>query len=146
MDILETRRDNYLISTDPARLQLDVIHQFLSVNSYWAKGRDLETVKTSIAHSLCFGVYAGDRQVGFARVVTDYATFGWLCDVFVLEEQRGQGLGKWLVETVVAHPALNSIKRLLLATSTAHELYRRYGNFELLSNPERWMARMNPRA
>jgi GNAT superfamily N-acetyltransferase len=98
-------------------------------------------VETAIANSLCFGLFRGAEQVGFARVVTDYATFGWLCDVFVDEQHRGRGLGKWLIETVVAHPDLASIKRLLLATSDAHELYRRYGGFEPLQNPERWMGR-----
>ncbi len=100
-------------------------------------------VQRSIEHSLCFGVYHGTQQVGFARVVTDYATFAWLCDVFVLESHRGQGLGKWLIESVVAHPDLGGRVSLLLATRDAHELYRRYGGFEIVPVPEKWMIRRN---
>ena len=146
MEIYESRQGNYLISTDPSRLQFSAIYHFLSVDSYWAQGRTLETIRTSIQHSLCFGIYLDGEQVGFARIVTDYATFAWLCDVFIREDQRGHGLGKWLVQTIVAHPELNTIKRMLLATRDAHELYRRYGDFEPLPNPERWMARMKPKA
>ena len=98
--------------------------------SYWAQGRSFEAVQKSVEHSLCFGVYAGRQQVGFARVVTDYATFAWLCDVFILESHRGKGLGKRLIECVVAHPELQSV-RFMLATRDAHELYRRYGGLEL---------------
>lgn len=142
----ELHRDAYTLSTNPARLDVPLIHAYLSEQSYWAQGRSLTTVETSIAHSVCFGVYNGGRQVAFARVVTDYATFAWLCDVFVLESERGQGLGKWLVQSVVAHPDLQGLRRLLLATRDAHDLYRRYGGFELLPNPERWMVRVNPPA
>ena len=142
MEIIEYRQGHFLISTDPALLQVDVIHNFLSNVSYWAKGRRLEIVKTSIENSLCFGVYTDGKQVGFARVVTDYATFAWLCDVFILPDQRGHGLGKWLVQCVVAHPAMAGLKRIILVTSDAHELYRRYGDFEALPNPESWMTRL----
>jgi len=145
MLFLEHHRDGFVISTDPAKLQLDVIHAYLSERSYWAKGRSLEAVRASIEHSLCFGVYTeGGMQVGLARMVTDYATFGWLCDVFILEDYRGHALGKWLIETVAAHPALQAVPRLLLATRDAHELYRRYGGFENLPKPERWMIRLKP--
>lgn len=143
MEIAEYRQGRFLISTDPALLQIDVIHNFLSNVSYWAQGRRLEVVKTSIENSLCFGIYSEGKQVGFARVVTDYATFAWLCDVFILPEQRGNGLGKWLIECVVSHPALARLKRMILATQDAHELYRRYGDFVTLPNPERWMVRIN---
>ncbi|HMD87534.1 MAG TPA: GNAT family N-acetyltransferase [Anaerolineaceae bacterium] len=143
MEIAEYRQGRFLISTDPALLQIDVIHNFLSNVSYWAQGRRLEVVKTSIENSLCFGIYSEGKQVGFARVVTDYATFAWLCDVFILPEQRGYGLGKWLIECVVSHPALARLKRMILATQDAHELYRRYGDFVALPNPERWMVRIN---
>ena len=143
MEIAEYRQGRFLISTDPALLQIDVIHNFLSNVSYWAQGRRLEVVKTSIENSLCFGIYSEGKQVGFARVVTDYATFAWLCDVFILPEQRGNGLGKWLIECVVSHPALARLKRMILATQDAHELYRRYGGFVALPNPERWMVRIN---
>ena len=102
----EYRQDDYRISTDKARLDVAFVHEYLSERAYWAIGRPLEVTQRAIENSLCFGLYAGEAQVGFARVVTDYATFGWLCDVFILETQRGQGLAKWLVETVMAHPAL----------------------------------------
>jgi GNAT superfamily N-acetyltransferase len=122
-------RGDYSISTDPARLDLDVIHGFL-VRSYWAEGRSRERVAESVANSLPFGLYhaeaRGPRQVGFARVVTDRATFAYLCDVFVLEQHRGQGLGVWLVETLLGVPELSEL-RWLLGTRDAHELYRKFG-------------------
>ena len=142
MPIIEQKRDGYLISTDKSKLNIDVIHQFLDVESYWAQGRSMDTVRKTIDHSLCFGVYAGDRQVGFARVVTDYATFAWLADVFILKSHRGLGLSKWLVECIVTHPDLQNLKNFLLATSDAHELYRRYGGFAALEKPEKWMIRV----
>jgi GNAT superfamily N-acetyltransferase len=146
MAMIERHRSGFTLSTDPARLQIEVIHAYLSRQSYWAQGRPLETVKHSIENSLCYGIYqivpqGSEQQVAFARVVTDYATFAWLCDVFVLESHRGEGLGKWLVESVVDHPDLQKIRRILLATRDAHELYRNYGGFENLASPERWMAR-----
>jgi len=142
MTTTEYQRDGYIISTDKARLDTAVIHHYLSLSSYWAQGRSLATVDKTIEHSLCFGLYAADgAQVGFARVVTDYATFAWLCDVFILESQQGHGLGKWLVECVTAYPDLQGVKHFLLATRDAHELYRRYGGFESLPAPERWMKR-----
>jgi GNAT superfamily N-acetyltransferase len=137
----EYRRGACTISTDKARLDLNLIHDYLSRSSYWAQGRPLAVVQKSIAHSLCFGVYAGAQQVGFARVVTDYATFAWLCDLFVVESHRGQGLGRWLVERIVAHPELRDLHIFLLATRDAHQLYRRYGRFEALPQPDKWMAR-----
>jgi len=141
---IEQQRGEYTLSTDKSRLDIAVLHDTLSSAAYWALGRSYETVVESIAHSLCFGIYSQDgRQVGFARVVTDYATFAWLCDVLVLESYRGKGLGKWLVEAVVSHPELQGIKRIVLATRDAHELYRRYGGFEQLQAPERWMARVS---
>jgi GNAT superfamily N-acetyltransferase len=139
---LEVRRDDgYVISTDKSRLDVDFIHRYIAEESYWARGRSREVQERAIANSLCFGLYCDGQQVGFARVVSDCATFGWLCDVFVDEAQRGRGLGKWLIETVVAHPDVAPIRRLMLATRDAHELYRRYGGFDMLSNPERWMTR-----
>lgn len=137
----EVRRDNLLLSTDRSLLDVPFIHRWLSEESYWAQGRAFDVVESSIANSLCFGVYRGGRQIAFARVVTDYATFGWLCDVFVAEEERGAGVGIWLVESIFAHPQLVTMRRILLATRDAHELYRRYGGFELMNNPERWMIR-----
>jgi GNAT superfamily N-acetyltransferase len=139
--IVEYQRDEYTISTDKARLDLQMIHDFLSRVAYWALDRPFDVIQRSIEHSLCFGVYRGTQQVGFARVVTDYATFGWLCDVFVLESHRGQGLGKWLIKTVVDHPDLGGRVTLLLATRDAHGLYRRYGGFENVPIPDKWMIR-----
>lgn len=135
---LEVHRDGYTISTDKQRLNLPLIQQFLSTESYWAKGRPMETVHRSIANSLVFGVYHGSQQVGFARVVTDCATFAWLADVFILPNWRGNGLSKWLVSTIVSHPQLQGLRRWMLATNDAHELYRRFG-FREIPEPERFM-------
>lgn len=144
MGPVEYQRDEYCISTDPARLDVPFVHAYLSQSTYWAKQRPLAIVEQSIAHSLCFGLYAerAERaQVGFARVVTDTATFAWLCDVFVIDTHRGRGLSKWLVQCVIAHPDLQRVGRLVLATRDAHELYRKYGGFETLPDPEMWMVR-----
>lgn len=138
----EWRRAGYLISTDISRLDMDTIFRFLSESSYWAQERSRDVVEKSIANSLSFGVYKGEyeQQVGLARVVTDYATFGWVADVFILEPFRGQGLGEWLMETVVAHPELHNMRRILLATRDAHGLYSKYG-FKPLPNPDRFMVK-----
>ena len=136
-----TREDGYLISTDKQRLDIDYIYHWLSEQSYWAQGRSRETVEQSITNSLCFGLYHGSRQVGFARVVTDLATFGWLCDVYVDESDRGDALGKQLLSTLVNYRDNAEMPRLMLATRDAHELYRKYGGFEMLGSPERWMAK-----
>jgi len=141
MAVLEFARADWTISTDKARLNIDLIHDFLSCSSYWAQGRPRSVVQKSIDHSLCFGVYAGLEQVGFARVVTDYATFAWLCDVFIVESHRGLGLGKWLVECVSAHPDLQELRLFILATRDAHALYACYAEFEPLTAPERLMIR-----
>lgn len=139
----EWHRGEYTISDDRARLDIKLIQKFLSTESYWAAGRSVERVQRSVDNSLSFGVYRGDEQIGFARVVTDYATFAWLADVFVLEDSRGRGLAKWLVEVIIAHPQLQGFRRWVLATKDAHELYRRYG-FRELHRPERWMERPDP--
>lgn len=133
----------FLISTDRKRLDREMIHDFLSRRSYWAKGRELDVINRGIDNSLSFGIYRGEQQVGFARVVTDYATFAWLADVFVLEEYRGRGLGKWLIEVILAHPQLQGFRRWALSTKDAHELYRGFG-FNELTRPERWMERPDP--
>jgi len=138
----EWRRDGYTISTDPALLDIGMIHDFLARRSYWAQEIPLDVVQRSIEHSLCFGLYAAASQVGLARVVTDYAVFAYLGDVFVLEEHRGRGLGTWLVETAVSYPELQGVRRWDLATNDAHELYRRFGFVE--ANPTRVMERLDP--
>ncbi|MEJ0085578.1 MAG: GNAT family N-acetyltransferase [Pseudomonadota bacterium] len=120
--------DGYEISTDRARLDLHAIHAYL-VPSYWSPGIPLKIVARAVSHSLCFGLFenAGGAQVGFTRVVTDYATFAYLCDVYVLEEHRGRGLSKWMMREVMAHPALSGARRVMLATRDAHGLYRQNG-------------------
>lgn len=132
------------IDTDKTRLDLDVVHGFLAT-SYWAKGIPRETVERSIEGSLCFGVYEGRRQVGFARVITDAATFAYLADVFILETHRGRGLSRRLMDAIVAHPSLQGLRRWLLATRDAHGLYARYG-FKPLAAPDRMMELHNPGA
>lgn len=129
----------YLISTDRARLDLDAICTYLSGESYWARGRPRDQIVRGIENSLPFGVYRGADQVGFARLVTDYATFAWLADVYVLEAHRGHGLAKALLGTVMAHPAVRGLPRVLLATADAHGLYERFG-FTSLQGDERFMA------
>ncbi|MBN2548811.1 MAG: GNAT family N-acetyltransferase [Anaerolineales bacterium] len=128
-----------MISTDPALLDLEAICSFLS-RAYWAQNRPREIIERSLPNSLCFGIYDGKKQVGFARLVTDYVTFAWLCDVFIDDEYRGQGLGKWLMSAIVSHPDLINIRRILLVTRDAHGLYRQYG-FTALANLESWMER-----
>jgi GNAT superfamily N-acetyltransferase len=137
------QRGEYLITTDSSRLNIEMIHAFLSNESYWATGRGLEVVKRSIENSLSFGIYKGSDQVGFARVVTDYATFAWIADVFVLPEHRGRGLAKWLMEVIVSHPQLQGFRRWVLSTKDAHGVYERFG-FRALHRPERWMERPDP--
>ncbi len=135
-------RGDYSISTDASQLNIGFIHDFLSNTSYWAKGRSVEVVQRSIENSLNFGVFKNVQQIGFARVVTDYATFAWLADVFIVEEHRGSGLGVWLIEVITSHPQLQGFRRWLLATRDAHELYRRFG-FNEVAEPKRWMERSN---
>lgn len=135
-------RDGYEISTDKSRLDLDAIQAFLA-RAYWAQGRSRAQIETSIAHSLCFGVYRDGRQVGLARVVTDHATFAYLADVFIDDAERGHGLGKRLIAAILAHPDLQGLRRWILATRDAHGLYRQFG-FHELQAPDRWMEIFNP--
>ncbi|HEY9212591.1 MAG TPA: GNAT family N-acetyltransferase [Ancylobacter sp.] len=135
--------DGYEVSTDPLRLDVDVIHSFLSKDSYWSPGIPRSVVERGIEHSLCFGVYHVGAQIGFARVVTDRATFALLADVFILEAHRGKGLSKWLMRCVVEHEDLQGLRRLLLLTSDAHALYRQFG-FEEIGNPWRFMEVLRP--
>lgn len=136
-------KGEFLISTHQDQLDREMIHDFLSRESYWAKGRPQEVVNRGIDNSLNFGIYHNQEQVGFGRVVTDYATFAWIADVFVLEQYRGQGLGKWLIEVMLSHPQLQGFRRWALSTRDAHELYRGFG-FNELTRPERWMERPDP--
>jgi GNAT superfamily N-acetyltransferase len=140
---MDWHRGEYSISTDPARIDLDVVHRFISEESYWGRGRPLEVVRRAVEHSLPFGIYRGAELVGFARVVTDYATFAWVADVFVVAAHRGRGLSKWLLEVMLAHPDLQGFRRWLLATKDAHGLYRQFG-FQDLRRPERFMERPDP--
>jgi GNAT superfamily N-acetyltransferase len=138
----EWKRNQLLVSTDPARLDVEAVHAFLS-RAYWCLGIPRETVARALKHSLCFGLYDGKAQVGLARVVTDQATFAYLCDVYVLESHRGRGLGKWLIECVMAHTATLGLRRINLATQDAHRLYARHG-FKPLAHPEVWMELHKP--
>jgi len=131
---MECHRGDFAISTDPALLDAAAVHAFL-ITTPWARGATLETVARSLQHSLCFGLYHHRRQIGLARVITDRATFGYVADVYVLESHRGRGLAKWLIECVVAHPDLQTVRRLVLATQDAHGLYAPFG-FRPLRAPE----------
>lgn len=133
------------MSTDRSRLQLDVIQRFLSDESYWAKTRTLEQTERAIENSICFGMYDGERQIGFARIVSDLATFAYVGDVFILKEFRGLGLSKWLMETIISYPDLQGLRRWLLATRDAHGLYSQF-DFSELRFPDRWMERTAPDA
>lgn len=137
----------FLITTDAHRMQLDRIHHYLSVESYWSKYVPMAIVKRSVENSLCFGVFHCVMddwiQIGFARVITDRATFAYLCDVYIEPDLRGQGLSKWMMECVQLHPDLQNLRRFLLATLDAHELYKKFG-FEVSKTPERWMEIKNP--
>lgn len=142
--------NDYLISTDKQKLDIPLVHDYLSNHSYWAKGRSLEAVKKSIEHSLCFGVYHNESgQVGFARLITDFSTFGYIADVFILEEHRGKGLSKRLIAEIINYPGCPGgiaigigLRRVLLATRDAHTLYEKFG-FKSFAAPERWMEIYN---
>jgi GNAT superfamily N-acetyltransferase len=135
----ERRRDQFCVSDEVERLDVDAIHAFLTKEAYWCLDIPRSVIAKGIEHSLCFGLYDGDAQIGFARAVTDRATFAWICDVYVLPESRGQGLATWMMECVLAHPDLQGLRRILLATRDAHKLYSGVG-FGALPDPERWMA------
>ncbi len=130
--------NNFIISTDKRKIDIEYVHAFLS-NSYWSPGVPMKTVKKAMQGSLCFGVYDKDKQIGYARMVTDTATFAYLADVFIDESYRGKGLGKWLVKIILAHPDLQGLRRIILATRDAHLLYAQFG-FVPFATPERWMA------
>lgn len=138
----EWQRGGFTISTDRARMQIAVIHDFLSNQSYWLPGVPQSRVQNIIDHALNFGIFENERQIGYADVITDFTTFAYLANVFVLEEYRGHGLSKWLMECILAHPDLQDFRRWLLATADAHGLYKQYG-FKIIETPERWMERFD---
>lgn len=137
--------EDLIITTDVSRLDIELIHKFLSEESYWAGDRAMGQTLTAIENSICFGAYAGSRQIGFARVVTDRATFAYVGDVFILDEFRGRGIGKRLMQALIDHPDLQGLRRWILATLDAHGLYEQFG-FSELKHPERWMERPAPNA
>ena len=141
---MEFKKDKFTISDDVSRLDIDAICDFLS-RAYWADKRPRRLIERSIKHSLNFGVYDGERQIGFARVVTDHSTFAYLCDVFIREEYRGHSLGKWMMECVMTHPDLQGLRRWSLATRDAHGLYQQFG-FTELSDPSLWMEKFDTTA
>lgn len=134
----EQKTGDLFFSNDKSKLQIEVIYSFLSNESYWAKNIPLKTIEDSIKNSLCFGVYSKNQQIGFGRVITDYATFGYLADVFIIESYRGKGVSKKLIEFIMNYPAIKKLRRFMLATKDAHGLYKKYG-FNELSAPERFM-------
>jgi GNAT superfamily N-acetyltransferase len=138
----EWKRDNLIVTTDPARQDVDAIHAYLT-RAYWCEGIPREVVERAVRNSLCFGLFDRPAQVGLARVVTDYATYAYLCDVYVLESHRGRSLGKWLIECVMAHPQLQGLRRFNLATRDAHGLYAPFG-FQPLRQPEVHMEKHKP--
>ena len=142
---MEVEKDGITISSDPAWLDVDLVHRFLVQESYWARERTLEQTRTAIENSICFGVYDSGRQIGFARVVSDKATFAYIGDVFVIESHRGRGLSKWLMQVIVDHPDLQGLRRWVLATRDAHSLYEQF-DFAPLRFPERWMEKTAPNA
>lgn len=135
--MIETHRDQFTISTDPNRLDIETICDFLT-RAYWANTRPRERTERALRNSLVFGVYEGDKQVGLARVVSDYSIFAYLCDVFIHEDYRAHGLGKWLIQTILQHPDLRDTRRWVLVTNDAHGLYKQFG-FTSVEDPEHWM-------
>lgn len=136
---MEIEEKGFIFSDDPNKLDVAALHQYLSTESYWAQGIPLETVKTSVENSLCFGIYKDKQQIGFARWITDKATFAYLADVYVLEAFRGQGLSKKLMSLMLFHPDLQGLRRYMLNTRDAHQLYAQYG-FKPIEKPDRLMA------
>lgn len=134
-------KEGFTISTEKNKLDINVIHSFLN-RTYWAEGITIETIRRSIEGSLCFGVFDHDKQIGFARMITDKATFAYLADVFIIEEYRGRGLSKWLMSVIMSHPDLQNLRRMILVTKDAHGLYKQFG-FVPLINVERWMQKLD---
>jgi GNAT superfamily N-acetyltransferase len=139
---MDFTKDRFYISTEKEKMDIDLVHSFLT-RSYWAEGISKEIVQRSIDGALCFGVFYQKKQIGFARMITDKATFAYLADVFIIEEYRGLGLSKWLMEVIMSYPGLQGLRRMMLATRDAHELYKKFG-FTPLNNVDRWMHIHNP--
>ena len=142
MEKTEWIKDGYVVSTDKSKIDVETVHDFLS-RSYWAENIPLDVVRKSIENSLCFGMYHEEKLVGFARAISDFATFAYLADVFILPEERGKGLSKWLIGIILEHPQLQGLRRFTLATRDAHGLYAQFG-FSLFDKPERWMQKHDP--
>ncbi len=140
METHSSSKEDFFITTDKSKLDVAFIHQYLSQESYWAKGIALETVKCGIENALTYGVYHNDKQVGYAKVVTDFATVAYIGDVFITPSYRDKGLSVWLMETIIAHPQMQQLRRWILATRDAHKLYEKTG-FKSLAKPERWMEK-----
>ena len=143
MQIITKQNGDYLITTDKTKLNLKVIHNYLSNESYWSRNIPFEIVKAATENSLNFGLFFKEKQIGYARIVSDFATTAYLADVFVLKEFRGQGLSKWLMEIIMNHPDLQGLRRWILATKDAHGLYKQFG-WKPMAAPERWMEKHNP--
>jgi N-acetylglutamate synthase-like GNAT family acetyltransferase len=139
---MEWTRDGYIISTDKSRIDISAVHRFLT-QSYWAEGIPIEMVERAINNSLCFSISREHELIGFARVISDYSTFAYLADVFILPAERGRGLAKWLMQTILDHPQLQGLRRFTLATRDAHGLYAQFG-FSAFDKPERWMQKHDP--
>ena len=139
---IETHRDQFTISSDSARLDIEVILDFFT-RAYWTKGRPRERTERALENSLVFGVYEGKKQIGIARVISDYSIFAYICDVFIHEDYRAHGIGKWLMETIMSHPDLQGLRRWTLVTRDAHGLYEQFG-FSSLANPDGWMEILQP--
>jgi GNAT superfamily N-acetyltransferase len=143
MEIHTKQNGDFEISTDQSKLNIPFIHQYLCYESYWAKNIPFSTVQKAVENSLSFGVYHHDTQIGFARIISDFSTVAYLGDVFIVESFRGQGLSKWLMETISEHPNLQGLRRWILLTADAHELYKKYG-WTTLADSTRWMEKHNP--
>jgi len=141
-ETLQWQKDSFTVSTDKSLLQIVRIHHFLSTQSYWCQGIPKNVVEKAVQGSLCFGLYDGDHpehlQIGYARVITDSATFAWVCDVYIEPSYRGRGLSKWMMECLTSHPDLQSLRKIMLGTKDAHRLYEKFG-FKATTTPERWM-------
>lgn len=142
MTDLNLYKNDFCISTDKNRLDIDSIHQFLSTKAYWCLNIPREKVQRAIENSLCFGIHHHEKQIGFARIISDYATIAYLGDVYVMEDYRGKGLSKWLMETIMSHPNLQGLRRWILLTGDAHELYRQFG-WTNIADPSKWMELYN---